>query len=121
MAHGEINHIEFPADDPGRAKAFYEAVAGWKFSEMPGMDGYWLFRSGEGYGGAIGQRGITTGPTLRNYIHVDSIDAAIAASDRNGGTTREPRTAIEGMGFYAVLVDPEGTEIGLFEGGPAPS
>lgn len=37
MAHGEINHIEFPADDPERAKALYAAVAGWTFSEMPGM------------------------------------------------------------------------------------
>ncbi len=120
MAHGEISHIEFPADDPERAKAFYAAVAGWSFSEIPGMPGYWMFRSGEGYGGAIGQRGVTIGTTLRQYIEVDSIDAAIAASDANGGTTREPRTAIPGMGWYAVLIDPEGTEIGLFEGGPTP-
>jgi predicted enzyme related to lactoylglutathione lyase len=37
MAHGEINHIEFPADDPERAMAFYKAVAGWEFSAMDGM------------------------------------------------------------------------------------
>ena len=37
MAHGEINHIEFPADDPERAMRFYEAVAGWEFSAMDGM------------------------------------------------------------------------------------
>ncbi|MEO8469853.1 MAG: VOC family protein [Chloroflexota bacterium] len=118
MAHGEMNHIEFPADDPERAKRFYEAVAGWTFSAMEGMPDYWLFRSGEGYGGAIGRRGISTGPTLRNYIEVDSIEAALAAGQRTGGTIREPKTAIEGMGFYAVLVDPEGTEIGLFEATP---
>ncbi len=36
MAHGEINHIEFPADDPERAMAFYKAVAGWEFAAMDG-------------------------------------------------------------------------------------
>ena len=64
---------------------------------------------------------ITIGTSLRHYIEVDSIDAAIAASDGTGGTTREPKTPIPGMGWYAVLVDPEGTEIGLFEGGPTPA
>jgi len=29
MAHGEINHIEFPADDPQRAMRFYERQ-GWR-------------------------------------------------------------------------------------------
>ncbi len=118
MAHGEINHIEFPADDLERAKRFYGAVAGWEFSAMEGMPDYWLFRSGEGYGGGIGKRGVTTGAALRDYIEVDSIEAAIAASDANGGATVEPKTEIQGMGWYAVVRDPEGTEIGLFQAAP---
>lgn len=118
MPHGEINHIEFPADDPARAMRFYEAVAGWTFQAMDGMPDYWMFRSGEGYGGAVGRRGISTGPKLRHYIEVDSIDDALAAAGRTGGTTTEPKTVIEGMGWFAVVVDPEGTEIGLFESAP---
>lgn len=118
MAHGEINHIEFPADDLERAKRFYGAVAGWEFGAMDGMPEYWLFRTAEGYGGAIGKRGVTAGRTLRDYIEVDSIEAAIAASDANGGVTVEPRTEIQGMGWYAVVRDPEGTEVGLFEAAP---
>jgi len=119
MAHGEINHIEFPADDPDRAMRFYEAVAGWQFSKADGFDEYWLFRTSEGYGGAVGKRGVSTGPTLRDYVEVDSIDDALAASNRTGGSTKEPKQAIPGMGWFAVLMDPEGTEIGLFQGEPA--
>src|ERR1700752_140531 len=65
MAHGEINHIEFPADDPQRAMRFYEAVAGWEFSPIEGFDEYWVLSSGEGYGGAVGKRGVSTGTVLR--------------------------------------------------------
>jgi hypothetical protein len=115
MAHGEINHIEFPADDVERAKAFYAAVAGWEFSAMDGVPDYWLFRTSEGYGGAIGKRGISTGAAIRDYIEVASVDDALAASDRTGGSTKEPKTEIPGMGWYAVVTDPEGTEIGLFQ------
>ena len=118
MAHGEINHIEFPADDPERAKRFYTAVAGWEFGTMDGMPDYYLFRSGEGYGGAVGKRGISTGPVLRIYIEVNSIEDALAASARTGGTTREPKTEIPGWGWYAVVNDPEGSEVGLFESAP---
>ena len=48
MPTGQITHIEFPADDPARAKRFYGAVAGWEFSEMSGLEDYWLFRTGRG-------------------------------------------------------------------------
>lgn len=115
MAHGEINHIEFPADDPERAKAFYGAVAGWEFGEMPEFPDYYLFRSGEGYGGAIGKRDVSAPHSLRIYIEVDSIEDALAASDRTGGRTKEPKTEIQGMGWFAVVTDPEGSDVGLFQ------
>lgn len=118
MAHGEINHIEFPADDPERAMRFYEAVAGWAFAKMDGPSDYWMFRSGEGHGGGLGRRGVTAGPTVRNYIEVDSVEAALVAAEGSGGSTKEPKTAIPGMGWYAVVIDPEGSEIGLFEAAP---
>jgi len=115
MAHGEINHIEFPADDPQRAMRFYEAVAGWEFSAMDGMPDYWVFRSGEGYGGGIGKRGVTTGQVVRDYIEVESIEDALAAAERTGGSVKEPKQDIPGMGWFAVLNDPEGNEVGLFQ------
>jgi len=113
--HGEYNHLELPADDVERAKAFYGAVFGWEFGAMPGMDDYFLFRAGEGRGGGIGKRGVTTPNTSRLYVQVDSIDAALAASAAHGGRTVEPKTAISGMGSFAVMADSEGNELGLFE------
>ena len=115
MAHGEINHVEFPADDPERAKAFYAAVAGWEFSEMPEFPDYHLFRTAEGYGGAIGKRDVSTGHILRIYIEVSSMDDALAAATRTGGSVKEPKQEIQGMGWFAVVIDTEGSEVGLFQ------
>ena len=115
MNKGEINHIEFPADDPERAMAFYTAVAGWEFSAMDGMDDYWVFRTAEGYGGGLGRRGVSVGQVVRDYITVNSIEEALSAAERTGGSVKEPKTPIPGMGFYAVVTDPEGSEVGLWE------
>lgn len=119
MPKGEITHIEFPADDPERAKRFYSAVAGWEFGEMDGMPGYFLFRSGEASGGAVGKRGESTGQALRIYITVDSLEDACAAAEANGGTVVEQPSDIGGdMGRFAVVRDTEGSEVGLWQSAP---
>src|SRR6476660_7843622 len=115
MAHGEINHIEFPADDPARAMRFYTAVAGWAFSAMEGMPDYWVFRFADGFGGGIGKRGVTTGQVVRDYSEVASIEDALAAAERTGGSVKEPTSEIPGLGWFAVVNDPEGNEVGLFQ------
>ena len=118
MAKGEITHIEFPADDPDRAKRFYSAVAGWEFGAMEGFPDYWLFRSGEGHGGGLGTRGQSVSSVIRVYITVDSLEEAVAATEANGGTVKEPPADVPGQGRFAVVIDPEGSEIGLWENAP---
>ena len=120
MAKGSIAHIEFPADDLGRATRFYSAVAGWEFGRMDEFPDYELFRNGEASGGAVGLRGRTVGTALRIYIDVESLEEGIAAALANGGAQVEPPTEIGGgMGRFAVVRDPEGNEVGLWES-PAP-
>lgn len=115
MATGEISHIEFPADDPARARAFYGAVAGWTFDEMPGFPNYWLFRTGEGSGGGLGKRGESVGDRIRVYITVDTLEEAIAAAEAKGGTVTVEPADVPGQGRYAVLNDPEGNEVALWQ------
>jgi predicted enzyme related to lactoylglutathione lyase len=121
MANGQITHIEFPADDPARAKRFYGELFGWEFTEIPGFDDYYLFSFGtvERAGGAIGKRGESTGDKLRVYVDVDSIDPVLARVPELGGKVTTPRTEIPGQGWYAVIDDSEGTELGLYENLPA--
>lgn len=113
--HGEWNHIEIPVDDPARAQRFYQAVAGWKIEPAQGFEDYWTYQSGPGeMGGGFGVRGKTAGNVIRDYIAVDSIDAALPQVESNGGKIVTPKTDI-GFGWYAALLDSEGNEIGLYE------
>jgi uncharacterized protein len=118
MARGEITHVEFPADDPERAKRFYAAVAGWEFGEMEGFPGYFLFRSGEASGGGLGRRGESVGSTIRVYITVDRLEDAVASAEANGGSVVTPPSDVPGQGRYAAVLDSEGSEIGLWENAP---
>jgi uncharacterized protein len=118
MAHGQITHIEFPADDLERAQRFYAELFGWQLREMDGVPGYFLFSTGEAdaIGGAIGRRGDSVGPQTRPYVEVDSIDDILGRVVELGGEVLSGKEDIPGNGWYAVIRDSEGTELGLYEG-----
>lgn len=112
--HGEFSHIELPADDVERAKAFYANVFGWTFEAMSEFEGYFLYTAGPGgLGGGIGIRGQNAPDAVRNYIGVDDVDTAVAKVEANGGSVVVPKTDI-GIGWYAAVKDTEGNEIGLY-------
>jgi hypothetical protein len=112
--HGEFSHIEIPADDVARARAFYGAVFGWQFRAMEEFEDYFLYDAGPGdLGGGIGKRGANAPDAVRNYIAVDDVDDAVAKVKASGGSVVVPKTDI-GFGWYAAVKDTEGNEIGLY-------
>ena len=120
MSHGQITHIEFPADDTARVQRFYGELFGWQFRAMEGFDGYFLFNTGTAeIGGAIGERGKSVDDKVRMYIETDLIDAVLPRVPGLGGTVITPRTEIPGQGWYAVIHDSEGSELGLYEALPS--
>jgi uncharacterized protein len=123
MANGQFSHLEIPADDLDRARRFYSGVFGWELSDLPGMPDYPLFSFGqiESAGGAIGKRGDSAGERLRVYIEVDSIDPVLERVPGLGGKVTTPRTQIPGQGWFGVIEDSEGNELGLFESEAAQS
>ena len=119
MAHGEYNHIEIPYDDEERARRFYSRVFGWQFRQMAGFEGYDLYTAGPGdLGGGLGKRGESAGDTTRNYITVDSVDDAVKKVLELGGTITTPKSAIEGMGWFAAGTDSEGNPLAVYEALP---
>lgn len=121
MAHGQITHIEFPADDVARARRFYEGLLGWEFGEMPGFSDYFMVNLGasEAATAAVGKRDEGAPHQLRLYVEVDSIDTLLPKVAGLGGKIVEPKAEVPGQGWFAVIDDSEGNQVGLFEGLPS--
>lgn len=116
MAHGDITHIDIPVADKQRAKDFYSALFGWKFQEYPGYEDYPMWQApNEISGGGLSQRedGFTQ---PRSYVEVDSIDDILTAAKEHGGAVVVDRQPISETSWLAVFADPDGNQIGLYEG-----
>lgn len=116
MAHGDITHIDIPVSDNERAKTFYGGLFGWDIKEVPGFEGYPMWQAPNGIsGGGLAPR--SEGMTApRSYVEVDSIDETVAQVVQLGGRVGEPKSEIDATSWWATVIDPDGNEIGLYEG-----
>lgn len=116
MPHGDITHVDIPADDVGRAKAFYSELFGWTIDEMPGFEGYPMWQAPNKIsGGGITQR-TDSFTTMRSYVEVDSIDDILANAKKLGGRVVMEKEPISDTSWYAAFEDTEGNQLGLYEG-----
>ncbi|UCC21320.1 MAG: VOC family protein [Promethearchaeota archaeon] len=114
----KINHFEINADDPLRAKGFYENVFKWKIERWEGPLDYWIITAGDedepGINGGL-QKREDKEDTISNYIGVESVDDTIKKVKKNGGKIIKPKAPIPGVGYYAVFKDTEGNKLGIME------
>ena len=114
--------VQLVTNDIERSRAFYRAVLGWELDE-PGSDAETTassegepvatFRRADALGGAAERAEaywLTSWP-------VDDLDAAITRAATAEGTVLVPPTEIDGHRF-AVVEDPAGATVGLYEGSP---
>lgn len=116
---GRVVHFDMVADDLERAKAFYGEVFGWKFRKFEGGEQeYWLITTGEapepGIDGGLSLR-TEQNPALVNAIGVTSVDETAEDVTRHGGRVLAPKSAIPGVGYFAVCMDTEGNTFGIFQ------
>jgi len=118
---GRVVHFEIHAEDPGRARVFYEKVFDWEFRSWPGPEEYWLVRTGPSDepgidGGMIRRRGLVEGTAILAYVctvQVDDVDAAIQRIVDAGGSVVVPSMPIPGVGWLAYAKDTEGNILGV--------
>ncbi len=116
MAHGDITHIDIPVTDLSRSTTFYGELFGWRIAEAPGFEGYpmWQAPNKLSGGGLAPRDGGFSQP--RSYVEVDSIDETLAQATASGGTVLTDKQQISETSWWAVLADPDGNHIGLYEG-----
>ncbi len=115
MAHGDITHIDIPVDDIERAKGFYGGLFGWDIQEMPGYEGYPMWQAPNKISGGVLAPRDENFDRPRSYVEVDSIDDVMRKVTELGGREVRPKSEISPTSWWAVFVDTEGNEIGLYE------
>jgi predicted enzyme related to lactoylglutathione lyase len=110
-----VVHFEIPADDVDRAKNFYSELFGWKIEEIQNLQ-YWLINtSGENAvnGGMMKRQ--HSKQSITNYVNISSVDEYVTKVEELGGKIVVPKTAVMGMGYFAVFLDTENNVFGLWE------
>ena len=109
--------FEIPADHPERAKKFYGSLFGWKIKKFPGMTDYWHIDTGGGDdtpdGGLMARK--HPEQPITNYVNVASVDKSAAKVEILGGKVCVPKTAVPGMGYFAICQDTEENVFALWE------
>jgi uncharacterized protein len=116
MAHGDITHIDIPVSDLAKAQNFYSTLFGWEIAAYPGFEEYPMWRApNQVSGGGLAPRSADfTQP--RSYVEVDSIEDSLKLAEAHGATVAMAKQPISETSWWAVIVDPDGNHIGLYEG-----
>ena len=111
-------HVELNTTDPGKARAFYGKLFGWKLTdvEMGAMGTYTMIEVGEGTGGGLMKHPMPGAPsTWLAYVHVDDVAASTKKARELGGTVAKDVTEVPGAGWFSIVVDPTGAALGLWK------
>lgn len=116
MSHGDITHIDIPVSNFTKASEFYSGLFGWKIAEMAGFEGYPMWQAPNKIsGGGLAPRSDDFSQP-RSYVEVDSIDDTLVAAVAAGGKIVMGKDPISDTSWWAVITDPDGNLVGLYEG-----
>lgn len=128
MSKNAVVHFEIYADDPDALQKFYTGLFDWSFEPVKGMD-YRIVKTAEtdaegmpvegGINGGMMKRPAGYAGHTINYVNVDSVDATLQQARRLGAQVMKEKSAVEGMGWFALLSDPQGNPFGVWQTDPA--
>lgn len=122
--HGTPSWIDLSTTDIDAAKAFYGAIFGWRFEDNPTDQGgvYVMARKGDHAAAGMMQQqpeqaAMGIPPMWNTYVTVDDVGATVAAVEGAGGTVMMPPMQVMEAGSMAVIVDPSGAVVCLWQAG----
>ncbi len=109
---GGLSLIEFPADDPDRARRFWSELLGASLDDRADEEGQGWQTHGPGAAVGVHARGRGPGDTFSlPYFVVTDLEAALAMVTALGGAIVHPGSR------WAICKDSEGSPFGLTAGG----
>ena len=121
-----LSHFEIYADDPEALAGFYGKLFDWKIDAPPDMAGYLTVQTVDvdgkhhptqpgGINGGIVKRPDKNMPRVINYVTVESVDAAVERAQGLGAKLHKAKSPVAGMGWYAILSDPQGNPFAVWQ------
>ena len=126
MKKNYVSHFEIYADDQDKLEQFYTSLFDWTIERVQGMD-YGFIRTVETDSkGHPSQTGGINGGILKrpagyearawiNYVNVESIEASIDRAQTLGAKLMKGKSAVPGMGWFAMLIDPQGNPFAIWK------
>ena len=115
-------HLELMASDVSKAKSFYGKLFDWKMEDttvdnLPTSDHtYTMIKVGEGTGGGLMKNPIPNTPSSwLAYVLVDDVKKSVEKAKSLGATVMKDKTEVKDMGSFAIINDPTGAMLGLWE------
>lgn len=114
--------IDLMTSDPAKAREFYTALFGWSYEvgDQETYGGYIMaFKDGKSVAGLMQSSQDDAGyPDMwTTYLRVEDIDATVAAATAAGAVTYMPPMDVPEQGKMAMLGDPGGASVGVWEFG----
>src|ERR1700733_2923862 len=117
-------HFEIYAEEPATLAEFYRQLFGWRLERMPGAD-YWRIDTDTtpvpGFAGGLTHRPVAGTRGWVHYVHVASLDDAVAKAELLGAVVLRPKTVLQKTVLHAVLADPEGSVFVIYQSEQAAS
>jgi len=111
-------HVELNTTNVDQAKAFYGKLFDWTLEDVPmGPAGnYTMIKVGTGTGGGMLKHPVPGAPSAwLAYVEVDDVKAASEKARSLGAKIMQDVTEVMGMGWLAILIDPTGAALGLWQ------
>ncbi len=115
--------VDLWTSDVDRSRRFYSELFGWEAQQpSPEHGGYFMFtRQGVPVAGAMGDMGeMRANNTWKPYLAADDIDRTLQRAAEHGATVNAPAMTVADLGSQAVIADPSGAEIGIWQPGSFP-
>ncbi len=119
--NGLFGWADLMTRDPGRAIEFYEGLFGWTHVDQPtpmGPPYTQFFKDGQlvcGLSPMMPGVPEEVGAFWTSYVLVEDADATAAAAEAAGGTVSMPPMDVMDQGRMAMLADPTGAAVGLWQ------
>ena len=107
-----VSYVELHTQNIEQAKGFYGELFGWKFKTVPMTPRYENIEGPQP--GGLMEEPSGSGYWLQ-YVNVEDVTASAKKAEKLGGKVLKPKTEVPGMGWFAIVADPAGATLALWQ------